>query len=245
MRESRTHGSARAPRRAAAVGAAVLAALVPAGAAADLLPPAPPPSTQTVTASVGGAAVATVSGTVSTVEQTATASTTSGAPAPAAATAATAAPTASTAAAAVGTSSAVRRLLAAVDGLRADRGLAALSLSAGLAAAAAAHAASMARRGYFSHASADGTPFWKRLERYYPVGGHSRCRVGETLWWSALTTDARAAAAAWLASGEHRRVLLGGWHEVGLAVVHAAHAPGVYSGQDVTIVVADFGVCLG
>ena len=43
-------------------------------------------------------------------------------------------------------------------------------------------------------------------------------------------------------SPEHRANLLDrSWREVGLSAVHAASAPGVYGGDEVTIVTADFG----
>ena len=47
----------------------------------------------------------------------------------------------------------------------------------------------------------------------------------------------------WLNSPPHRQNLLtAAWREVGIAAVHASSAPGVYAGQDVTILHVDFGV---
>ena len=46
-----------------------------------------------------------------------------------------------------------------------------------------------------------------------------------------------------MGSPGHRANLLSPrWREIGIAAVHAASAPGVYGGHEVTIVTADFGV---
>jgi uncharacterized protein YkwD len=116
-----------------------------------------------------------------------------------------------------------------------------LVVSGELARAAEAHALSMARRGYFSHSSPDGTPFWRRIARYYPIAGAARWQVGENLYWTTASPGASTITAAWLGSPEHRRIVFGRWAEAGLAIVRAAHAAGVFGGRDVVIVVADFG----
>jgi uncharacterized protein YkwD len=47
----------------------------------------------------------------------------------------------------------------------------------------------------------------------------------------------------WLASPGHRRILYGReWTEMGIAVSEASGAPGVFSGLDVVVITADFGV---
>ena len=47
----------------------------------------------------------------------------------------------------------------------------------------------------------------------------------------------------WLDSPEHRKNLENpSWREIGVSAVHVAQAPGVYHGQEVTIVTTDFGV---
>jgi uncharacterized protein YkwD len=138
-------------------------------------------------------------------------------------------------------SSSEQVLASGIDAVRRQRGEPALAVSSGLVRAAEAHAASMARLGYFSHSSPGGTPFWRRIARYYPVSGSRTWRVGENLFWSVSPASSEAATNAWLASPEHRRILLGRWAEVGVAVVRVPHAPGVFGDQDVTVVVADFG----
>jgi uncharacterized protein YkwD len=130
-----------------------------------------------------------------------------------------------------------------VNALRHDHGLASLRYSTKLAAAARAHSVEMARRGYFSHDSANGSSFDKRLARYYPLRGTRYWSVGENLLWSSPDVDAMGALNMWLDSPEHRRILLTArWREIGLSAVHVASAPGTYGGREVTIVTADFGV---
>jgi uncharacterized protein YkwD len=134
-----------------------------------------------------------------------------------------------------------RALLIDINALRRQHDKPDLVFSSELGQAAKAHALSMARRGYFSHRNADGTPFWQRLRRYYPVGGANTWSVGENLFWSALPATPTAIASAWLASPEHAQILLGEWKEIGLAILRAQHAPGFFAGRDVLIAVADFG----
>ncbi|MEN3340142.1 MAG: hypothetical protein V7647_3818, partial [Acidobacteriota bacterium] len=60
-----------------------------------------------------------------------------------------------------------RAVLARINGVRAQHGLRALVVSAGLTAAAHQHSVEMVARGYFAHESADGSSFDKRIRRYY------------------------------------------------------------------------------
>jgi uncharacterized protein YkwD len=133
-------------------------------------------------------------------------------------------------------------IIDALNQARAANGLPALADSRALAAAARAHAASMARRGYFAHDSADGTPFWRRIAAFYPVGRFTRWQVGETLYWSRPASSAAGVVSAWLDSPEHRDILLGNWAQVGVGVVVVPSAPGVFGGQPTVIAVADFGL---
>jgi uncharacterized protein YkwD len=134
-------------------------------------------------------------------------------------------------------------VLANVNLLRRQHGLRALRLSSKLAAAARSHSGEMAQRGYFSHDSANGTSFDKRISRFYSLGGKRYWSVGENLLWSSPDVSASAALDMWLNSPEHRKILLTArWREVGLSAVHVQAAPGAYGGREVTIVTADFGV---
>jgi uncharacterized protein YkwD len=126
--------------------------------------------------------------------------------------------------------------------LRTQHGLVPLRFSPKLTAAAMQHSREMARRGYFSHDSANGSAFWHRVERYYPSKGYHSWTVGENLLWQSPSVDSAGALRIWMNSPEHRANLLsGGWREIGLAAVHVDSAPGVYRGLGVTIVTADFG----
>ena len=133
-------------------------------------------------------------------------------------------------------------VLVQINQLRRSRGLAPLRLSGALRRAADSHSSAMATRGFFAHESADGTAFWQRVARFYPQrnGGWS---VGENLLWSSPDVDGAGAVRLWLNSPPHRKILLTPrWREVGLSAVHAASAPGVYRGLEVTVITADFGV---
>jgi uncharacterized protein YkwD len=135
------------------------------------------------------------------------------------------------------------RVVIRMNTLRAQRGLRPLQLSWRLRRAAWGHSLSMAQRGYFTHESADGTAFWRRVERAYGSRGFRYWSVGENLLWSSPDIGAVEAVRTWLESPAHRENLFAReWREVGLAAIHVASAPGVYGGRPVTIITADFGV---
>ena len=134
-------------------------------------------------------------------------------------------------------------VLADINSLRKEHGLAPLRLSASLSAAARQHSSEMAGRGYFSHDSANGSSFDKRISRYYPMGRSRYWSVGENLLWSSPDVDAGGALDMWWNSPEHRKnMLTARWREIGLSAVHVATAPGTYGGREVTIVTTDFGI---
>jgi uncharacterized protein YkwD len=133
-------------------------------------------------------------------------------------------------------------ILVDLNRVRVQHGLAPLRASTKLSAAATQHSREMARVGYFSHESADGAAFWRRIERFYPSNGYRSWSVGENLLWSSPDVDAEGAIKMWMGSPEHRANLLNkNWREVGLSAVHSDSAPGTYHGLGVTIVTADFG----
>jgi uncharacterized protein YkwD len=134
-------------------------------------------------------------------------------------------------------------VLAEMNAVRRSHGLAPLRLSPALAAAARQHNQSMAGDGYFTHESADGSEFWKRVQTFYRQGKTHYWSVGENMLWSSPDIDARGALDMWMNSPPHRQNLLEPrWRDVGISAVHAIGAPGTYEGLDVTIVTADFGV---
>jgi uncharacterized protein YkwD len=130
-----------------------------------------------------------------------------------------------------------------INALRAQHGLAPLRLSSALTSAARQHSSEMGSRGYFSHDSANGSSFDRRIARFYPMGNKRYWSVGENLLWSSPDVDAAGALTMWFNSPEHRKnMLTARWREIGLSAVHIGGAPGTYGGREVTIVTADFGV---
>jgi uncharacterized protein YkwD len=126
--------------------------------------------------------------------------------------------------------------------LRVSHGLSRLRVSPALTTAANVHSTSMARKGYFSHNSANGGSFSQRLAYYYPARSYRSWSVGENLLWGSPGIGAVRALKLWLASPPHRANLLNPrWREVGLSAVHSTSAPGVYHNAPATIVTADFG----
>ena len=126
--------------------------------------------------------------------------------------------------------------------IRVTHGLSPLRLNAALSAAAAFHSRELASGGYFSHDSADGTAFWKRIERWYAQPPSGSWAVGENLLWSSPGIDASHAIAAWMSSPEHRANILDpSWRQIGIAAIHVARAGGVYHDRPVTIITTDFG----
>ena len=71
-------------------------------------------------------------------------------------------------------------------------------------AAADAHAVSMGRLGYFSHTSADGTSFDRRIARFYSKTAYRSWMVGENLLFSSGHISSGEAVAMWLESPDHR-----------------------------------------
>lgn len=137
---------------------------------------------------------------------------------------------------------AARGILAEINAIRSQHGLRPLRLVRPLTAAAGQHSTEMGSRGYFSHDSADGTIFWKRVEGFYGSDGYRYWSVGENLLWSSGTLSPDDAVTMWMNSPPHRENLLQkNWRQIGLSVKTFSSAPGVYHGLAVTIVTADFG----
>jgi uncharacterized protein YkwD len=141
-----------------------------------------------------------------------------------------------------GTAALEDAVLGRINQVRQGRGLRPLRYSARLAAAATFHSSDMARKGYFEHDSANGTAFWRRIERFYPSKGFRSWTVGENLLWGSDTYGAAFAVREWMNSPPHRaNILSHDWREIGIGAVAVASAPREYHGRAVTIVTADFG----
>ncbi len=65
-------------------------------------------------------------------------------------------------------------------------------------------------------------------------------RVGENLL-SGPDMSAAAVIRGWLNSPPHRKNLYDAWGEVGFGAVRAVGAPGIFEGETVIIITADFG----
>jgi uncharacterized protein YkwD len=133
-------------------------------------------------------------------------------------------------------------IAAAVNALRRRHRLRPLRVSRGLTRAADAHATVLARTGKFTHDWPDGRPFVRWIPGFYPHSGYRVWRAGENLLWSAGELTPDSVLGLWFGSAPHRKVLLNpSWRELGIGVVHAPRATGVYGGNDVYVVAAEFG----
>jgi uncharacterized protein YkwD len=134
-------------------------------------------------------------------------------------------------------------VLTELNTIRHEHGLVPLRPSSSLSAAARQHSVEMALRGYFSHTSANGTTFDKRIARFYPMGRYGFWSVGENLLWSSPDVDPVGALRMWMNSPEHKANILNAkWRQIGVSAVHVDSAPGVYGGAPITVITTDFGV---
>lgn len=132
-------------------------------------------------------------------------------------------------------------VLARINAQRGSRALRPLRASRGLDAAAAYHSREMGTQGFFEHESLNGAPFWKRIERFYPMG-RGTWSVGENIFWESPSSSAASTVREWMASPPHRaNILAPEWRDIGIGAVHMATARGAFGGRTVTIVTADFG----
>ena len=135
------------------------------------------------------------------------------------------------------------QVLVAVNKFRAAHGLVTLRQSGALDRSARQHSLEMGKRGYFAHDSADGTSFWRRIQRYYTEKNYSYWSVGENLVWQSQSLSAAAAMQLWIASPPHLKNLMSSaWRQIGISAVSVPRAPGVYGGRHVIIITTDFGV---
>jgi uncharacterized protein YkwD len=104
---------------------------------------------------------------------------------------------------------------------RAHAGLGALQENASLNNSAQGHTVAMAKHNHYSH----GNPA-RRIRAAGYLAGATVWSVGEDLGWGPgrLGTPKRAIA-SWMKSPEHRRVLLGGFRDVGVGMTKGAPFP--------------------
>ena len=136
-----------------------------------------------------------------------------------------------------------RQILHEINLIRHAHNLQPLTSSPLLVQAASDHSQSMATKGFFAHTTPNSYVFWVRVERYFPSANYKYWETGENLVWASPKLTARRAVALWMKSPLHRANLLNPrYRQIGLAAVHSDGAPGVYGGQQATIITADFGV---
>ena len=125
---------------------------------------------------------------------------------------------------------------------RAEAGRGALASTPSLARAATAHATDMVERRFFAHDSPGGGTPVTRARRAGYLRGIERWSIGEVLMWSrGQPLTAAAAVDAWLASPDHRRILLRRRYEdVGVGI-----APGAPLGDPATQPAATIAVSFG
>jgi uncharacterized protein YkwD len=135
-------------------------------------------------------------------------------------------------------------VLVRINDIRTAHGLVPLTLDSRLNAAATAHSHQMVVDGYFGHRTAAGLDFAERIAYYYPDAGTRFYAAGENLFWAgAVNPVGFSVVARWMQSPDHRaNILSPEWRQIGVAAVTARSAPGVFHGQPVTVVTADFGV---
>jgi uncharacterized protein YkwD len=133
----------------------------------------------------------------------------------------------------------VRALGCLVNWTRRHSGLPTLRRSPELDRSAGLRAAEIRRCQDFSH-----TPCGQAFIAVFQLVGYPLAAVGENLsWGQGRLGTARTAMASWLASPEHRQILLTPtWRDVGLA---RAHARSLFGYSNVTVWVAQFGQRLG
>jgi uncharacterized protein YkwD len=133
-------------------------------------------------------------------------------------------------------------LVREINVVRASHGLRRLTRSSPLTRTAVGHSVAMATRGFFTHESQDGTPFWQRVKQVYVPQTHG-WTVGENLaMFGGSPPTATDIVAAWMASPPHRANLLRGlFREAGVGVVYNPVADGVFGGLPTWVVTLDVG----
>jgi uncharacterized protein YkwD len=118
---------------------------------------------------------------------------------------------------------------------RAHAGLGALQENASLNSSAQGHTVAMAKHNHYSH----GNPA-RRIRTAGYLAGATAWSVGEDIGWGPgrLGTPKRAIA-SWMKSPEHRRVLLGGFRDVGVGMTKGAPFP--HFGHNSATYTVDFG----
>jgi uncharacterized protein YkwD len=112
-------------------------------------------------------------------------------------------------------------VLCLINERRAHSGLGALVENANLDSSAQGHAVAMVKHNSYSHGNAAA-----RIRHAGYLAGATVWTIGENLAWGPgrLGTPKRTVT-SWMKSPEHRRVLLGGFHDIGIGMSKGAPFP--------------------
>ncbi len=130
------------------------------------------------------------------------------------------------------------RLLLAINETRVAHGLAPVHLASGLRNAAQAHSNDMVSRNYFAHTSPTGSTLYYRIT-HSTFRTFGAWRAGENLaWGTGPIGSPRNVIRMWLASPEHRSILLSSSY----TYVGVGRAVGRFQGfEDAAVWTVDFG----
>jgi uncharacterized protein YkwD len=104
-----------------------------------------------------------------------------------------------------------KAVLAAINKIRVNKGLAKVSVKASLIRAARAHSKEMGTNQYFAHESANGETFGTRLIRFgYAQDGFTFWKAGENIAWASngLFSCPEVVVDNWMHSPMHKAVIL-------------------------------------
>jgi uncharacterized protein YkwD len=104
---------------------------------------------------------------------------------------------------------------------RAHAGMGALQQNANLDASAQGHTVAMAKHNTYSHGNA-----LRRIRHAGYLAGATTWSIGENLGWGpGRRGTPRRVVASWMKSPGHRRVLLGGFRDIGIGMTKGAPFP--------------------
>jgi uncharacterized protein YkwD len=112
-------------------------------------------------------------------------------------------------------------VLCLINQYRAHAGRGSLQENANLNGSAQGHAVAMAKHNHYSHGNA-----LRRIRHTGYLAGATVWTVGENIGWGPKRLGSpKRTVASWIHSPEHRRVLLGGFHDIGIGVTKGAPFP--------------------
>jgi uncharacterized protein YkwD len=112
-------------------------------------------------------------------------------------------------------------ILCLVNQRRAHSGLGALQENPNLDSSSHGHTVTMVKRNHYSHGNAAG-----RIRGAGYLAGATAWSIGENLGWGpGRLGSPKRVVASWMKSPEHRRVLLGGFRDIGIGMSKGAPYP--------------------